>query len=133
MPDKTKQANKFDRLDDLDLLVEPFKSLIKRLILLLVEKKLTFKVLETYRTQERQDALYKARNSRIKRSKHQDGIACDFVHLVKGKIDWLDMKAYQEFGKCVKSFKELTWGGEWRTFKDFVHVELKNEYIKKRK
>ncbi|MBP7209593.1 MAG: M15 family metallopeptidase [Paludibacteraceae bacterium] len=113
------------RQTDIELLKEPFKTKIKELIQMLEEKGLSFKVFETLRDAKRQQYLLKTGASRIKRSKHQDAIACDFVHFKHGKYDWNDISAYKELGECVHEIGGLVWGGDWKKFKDYVHVELK--------
>ena len=110
--------------NDVEKLVEPFRSLIKKLMAEIESKGLPFAVYETWRLQKRQDELYKTGKSKILNSKHCQGKACDIVHKINGKWDWSDIKAYQQLGAIVAEYPELTWGGSWKTFKDYDHVEL---------
>ena len=95
------------------------------------------------RIQEEQQALYaKGRTVKgdvvtyldgvTKRSKHQDGLACDVIPYPEG----YDEEACKAFGELVvdvavmlkengKIDSEITWGGSWR-WKDFPHYEIKS-------
>jgi len=91
---------------------------------------LSIDVFEALRTQERQDFLRNEGSSRIKRSKHQDGKAVDFVVKLNGKWTWNTkdkrvLQVYQLLGKVAKE-EGLVWGGDWIKFVDMPHVELKD-------
>jgi peptidoglycan L-alanyl-D-glutamate endopeptidase CwlK len=84
------------------------------------------------RTAERQNELFKTGKSlcdgyKIK-SKHQSGKALDFYAYVDGKASWkiehltLVAAAFLQ-AASVLGYK-LHWGGFWKTFQDYPHVEL---------
>lgn len=105
---------------------EPFRGLINELIEKIKHYDLDFEVFETFRTPQRQMFLIRSGKSKTMKSKHLDGLACDFVHLKNGNFDWNDIRAYREFGDCVKEIKGLAWGGDFHNFFDGGHVELEN-------
>ena len=85
----------------------------------------------TYRSQEEQDMLYaqgrtlpgkKVTNAKV--SKHTSRTAFDIVIMVNGKPCWdvsnPSWKLAGEIGEIVG----LTWGGNFKKFKDFPHFEF---------
>jgi len=88
-----------------------------------------FGVTEGLRTVERQKELFKAGKSQTMKSRHIIGEAVDLVAYVNGKVDWT-WKYYEQIAVAMKqAAKELgiaiEWGGDWKTFKDGVHFQLK--------
>lgn len=95
------------------------------------------KVIFGMRTQEEQQALYaqgRTTPGKIvthmdgvkRRSRHQDGLAVDVVPY---PIDWKDLRRFNNFGWFVKGMAaamdiEITWGGDWKQFKDYPHFEV---------
>jgi len=74
------------------------------------------------------------KNGTTNKSNHQvkaDGFghAIDFVPFINGAINW---NADSQFAIIAKHIKEtavrigvkVVWGGDWKTFKDFPHIEL---------
>ncbi len=56
-------------------------------------------------------------------SKHNFGKAVDFAVIEKGKIVW-DVPFYKKtIGKYAQTVG-VSWGGNWKSFKDYPHVEL---------
>lgn len=56
-------------------------------------------------------------------SKHNFGDAVDFAFLdTAGNIDW-SQKLFTKLGASAKKFG-LSWGGAWKKFKDYPHIEL---------
>lgn len=56
---------------------------------------------------------------------HIYGLALDFVPMVNGKCMWdfnTNLVAYQTIVDLAKK-REMGWGGDWRSFKDFSHIE----------
>lgn len=91
-----------------------------------------FTVLEGLRTEERQRKLVAAGASKTMRSRHLTGHAVDLGAWVDGKVDW-SWPLYDKIAKAMKqAAKELgvkmTWGGDWRTFKDGPHFELQRKH-----
>jgi len=87
-----------------------------------------FTVLEGLRTKERQQQLVTKGASKTMNSYHITGHAVDIAPLVDGKVTW-DWKYYNLLAPIVKqAAKELgvniTWGGDWATFKDGPHWQI---------
>lgn len=87
-----------------------------------------FTVLEGLRTKERQKQLVAKGASKTMNSFHITGHAVDIAPLVDGKVTW-DWKYYNQLAPVIKQVaKELgvniTWGGDWKTFKDGPHWQV---------
>jgi peptidoglycan L-alanyl-D-glutamate endopeptidase CwlK len=98
---------------------------VKRAI---AESDLDFTVLEGLRTLERQKQLMAQGATRTMNSRHLTGHAVDLAPVINGAVSW-DWPLYHRLAKVVKAAaaKEgvaVTWGGDWRTFKDGPHWEL---------
>lgn len=84
------------------------------------------------RTAERQNELYLDGKSKAdgydKLSRHQSGKALDFYAFVDGKDSWdtehLAMVAAAFLQAASILGYKLKWGGLWKSFKDYPHVEL---------
>lgn len=89
---------------------------------------LPFIVTEGLRTLKRQRELVAAGASKTLRSRHLTGHAIDFAPLVGGEVTW----KWPPFAIVAKAFKQaaaeravaISWGGDWRSFKDGPHIEL---------
>lgn len=88
-------------------------------------------IVQTLRTFEEQDLLYqkgrtrpgpKVTNAKPGSSFHQYGLAIDFCLEINGKLVW---KVDKNWMIVVEKFKEygFIWGGDWKSFKDYPHVE----------
>lgn len=89
---------------------------------------LDFTVLEGLRTFERQKELMANGATKTMNSRHLTGHAVDLAPMIGGKISW-DWPLYNRLAKIVKAAAaaekvSITWGGDWRTFKDGPHWEL---------
>lgn len=89
---------------------------------------LDFTVLEGLRTIDRQKQLMAQGATRTMNSRHLTGHAVDLAPMVGGEIRW-DWPLYHRLAKTVKAAAAaekvaITWGGDWRTFKDGPHWEL---------
>lgn len=89
---------------------------------------LDFTVLEGVRTVDRQKELMKQGATKTLNSRHITGHAVDLAPMLGGKISW-DWPLYHRLAKIVKAAAvaekvPITWGGDWRTFKDGPHWEL---------
>ena len=87
-----------------------------------------FAVIEGLRTIARQRELVARGASKTMRSRHIHGFAVDIAPVIAGKISW-DWPAFYPLAAAIKSAAAaegvtLTWGGDWRTFKDGPHWEL---------
>lgn len=86
----------------------------------------------TYRSIEDQNKLYnqkpKVTNAKGGQSIHNYGLAFDIVILkeINGKwfADWKVDKYWLQVADFFKS-KGFVWGGDWKTFKDYPHFEVK--------
>lgn len=90
-----------------------------------------FGITEGVRSLERQKELVASGKSQTMRSYHLRGNAVDVVAYVDGKVSW-DWKYYEQIAKAFKeAAKELdvkiTWGGDWKTFKDGPHFQIEGE------
>ena len=89
----------------------------------------TFIVTEGLRTKERQKELFDKKLSRTMNSKHLTGNAIDIAVVKNGSITW----NFAEYKKVADLFKQcardlnisIVWGGDWISFKDGPHFELK--------
>lgn len=93
-------------------------------------------ILDGLRTQEQQEALYKAGATRTRESKHLTGDALDFGVLVDGKLRW-DWPLYDKLAETVYRASKHTgvhvvWGGAWhRKLTDFdCAAGAKEDYLK---
>ena len=88
-----------------------------------------FIITEGIRTIERQKQLVAAGASKTMQSKHLVGKAFDVAAKVGNEVRW-DWPLYDTIAKAVKeAAKQLNvpiqWGGDWKSFKDGPHFELK--------
>jgi len=93
-----------------------------------------FVITEGMRSKERQRELFAKGLSKTMNSRHLVGLAVDFAPLIDGEVTW-KWAACQRVAKAFKqSAAELkipiVWGGDWKTFKDGVHVELSRAVYK---
>jgi len=89
---------------------------------------LDFTVLEGLRTAARQKQLYDQGATKTMNSRHLTGHAVDLAPMIGGTIRW-DWPLYHQLAVVVKAAAKaekvpVTWGGDWRTFKDGPHWEL---------
>lgn len=89
---------------------------------------LDFTVLEGLRTLARQKQLMAQGATRTMNSRHLTGHAVDLAPMIDGKVSW-DWPLYHRLAKIVKAAAAaenvaVTWGGDFRTFKDGPHWEL---------
>jgi peptidoglycan L-alanyl-D-glutamate endopeptidase CwlK len=87
-----------------------------------------FSILEGVRTIERQRELLAAGASRTMKSRHLTGHAVDLGAYVGGRIAW-DWPLYNKIAEAMKAAArakkvKITWGGDWRSFKDGPHFQL---------
>ncbi len=89
---------------------------------------LDFTVLEGLRSLERQKQLRELGATKTMNSRHLTGHAVDIAPMVGGTVRW-DWPLYHQLAVIVKGAAKaenvpITWGGDWRTFKDGPHWEL---------
>lgn len=98
-----------------------------------------FSVICGFRGEKEQNEAYSRGNSKLKwpQSKHNQTPSLA-VDIVPYPIDWNDERRFRTLGTVVKEIwaqlpeekKEgwsLSWGGDWKTFKDFPHFELRKK------
>lgn len=89
-----------------------------------------FGITEGLRSLQLQKIYVSRGKSRTMNSKHLTGHAVDIVvYDENGEVTW-DLKYYREVAEHVKkvSFQlqiPITWGGDWKSFVDGPHFELK--------
>jgi peptidoglycan L-alanyl-D-glutamate endopeptidase CwlK len=89
---------------------------------------LDFTVLEGLRTPARQRQLFSQGATKTLNSRHLTGHAVDLAPMIGGKVSW-DWPLYHQLAAVMKAAAKaenvpITWGGDWRTFKDGPHWEL---------
>lgn len=109
-------------------LLEPLtRQLVQSLITAAQQMGNAMMIYETYRSQDRQQALFNngASNLRIV-GVHHYGLACDIVRVVNGEPSWKGDFTF--LGQLAQSCG-LIWGGDWgapnvkHSFIDSVHVQ----------
>jgi len=88
-----------------------------------------FAVIEGVRSRERQAKLVAKGASMTMNSRHLTGHAVDLAAWVDGGIRW-DWPLYYKLAAAMKQASEemniqITWGGDWKKFKDGPHFQLK--------
>lgn len=97
-------------------------------------------LVEGYRSPERQSQLA-AQGEHVTlaqagQSWHQYGLAADSAFMRDGKLviseqDPWAMRGYQLYGQVAKE-AGLVWGGDWKSIKDLMHVELRRPGVKRK-
>lgn len=95
-----------------------------------VIKEIDITIIEGHRTRTRQAQLVKEGKSQTMNSKHcYDPSRA--VDIAPYPIDWNDIARFKIAGEIVKTIAQklgikIVWGGDWGSFKDYVHFELHN-------
>lgn len=87
-----------------------------------------FQITDGLRSQAEQEDLLAKGKSRTIRSRHLTGHAVDVVAIEDGKVSW-DWNLYETIATAWKRAStetgiKVTWGGDWRGFRDGPHFEL---------
>lgn len=85
-----------------------------------------FEVTDGFRTIEEQRDYFNSGFSQTMNSKHLTGHAVD---LVPTPVRW-DREAFEPIAEAMKKASDIldipiVWGGDWKTFKDYPHFELR--------
>lgn len=124
---KSKLFNSNGVVRDVAMLYPPFKEKILNVLSLAKAAGLRVVVFETYRSQARQQTLFKRGATRLKTNgMHHYGVACDIVFLdEKGNPTWTEQERgdWAKLGKIIKS-QGLVWGGDWPRFTDKPHAQM---------
>ncbi len=87
-----------------------------------------FSIIEGLRTLATQKKYLATGATRTLNSRHLTGLAVDIAPYLDGKIRW-DWPLYHQLALVIKKAAAdeevpITWGGDWRSFKDGPHWEL---------
>ena len=90
---------------------------------------LDFIVIEGLRSEARQRQLFNQGASRTLNSRHLTGHAVDLLPIGPNGRAAFDWPLYHKLAPAVKAAAEaegvkITWGGDWKSFKDGPHFEL---------
>jgi peptidoglycan LD-endopeptidase CwlK len=98
-----------------------------------------FTIICGYRDKKGQEEAFASGASKLKfpNSKHNKWPALAF-DAVPYPLDWHDIKSFQELGDHIietwgsmtdeeKMGFDLSWGGTWKSFKDYPHYELRKK------
>lgn len=118
-----------ERVSSLDLLEPEFRRRMQNII---NDARLIYghelKIIETYRSRERQLDLYNQKKTKLKNvGVHHYSLAADVVKIVRGKASWEGDWTF--LGKLAEKHKVI-WGGDWgfpnrkTTFYDAVHLQM---------
>lgn len=91
----------------------------------------TIKITSGTRTYAEQDALFKkggVTKARGGQSNHNFGIAID-ITIFNGKTPVWESPKYKDLGQLGKSLG-FEWGGDWKSFKDEPHFQLRPPWAK---
>jgi len=116
-------------------LVQQAQIAARKFIAILTDQGKDVRLLSGTRTYAEQDALYrqgrngntqpKVTNAKGGQSNHNFGIAWDIGLFENGKYIVADSKYKQVPVLVLPQLPELEWGGNWNTFPDFPHYQLK--------
>jgi peptidoglycan L-alanyl-D-glutamate endopeptidase CwlK len=99
-----------------------FARALARLIREAEEKGIFVFVNELYRSQERQEQLYKEGKTKALHSAHLEGLAADLIVLRDGKPVMENCIEYQTLGQIWSAMGGI-WGGHFKSIYDIYHFE----------
>lgn len=100
-------------------------------------KQYDFSVLEGYRNKEAQELAFKNGKTQLHypygNHNKKPSLAVD---LAPYPVDWNNLERFKEmwirfdtlakyFKECGKITNDFEWGGNWKTLKDYPHIEIK--------
>jgi hypothetical protein len=116
-----------NRVTDSSLLEPMTRRLVAGLVASAHQMGIEVMIYETYRSQNRQQALFENGASKLRTvGVHHYGLACDIVRVVSGEPSWKGDFSF--LGQLARS-SGLIWGGDWgepsikHSFIDSVHVQ----------
>jgi hypothetical protein len=119
--------NSSKRVSDIELLEPVTRQKVLDIIADAKTHGIELMVFETYRSQKRQEELFKQGASKLQKvGAHHYGLACDIVKSIKGDPSWKG--DFSLLGQLAHEHG-LVWGGDWgnpavpHTFIDEVHVQ----------
>lgn len=93
-----------------------------------------FTVIETVRTLEQQRKNLAKGVSKTLKSRHipssNKSSLCEAVDIAPYPINWKDINSFKKLAEHIKKTADMLkisieWGGDWKTFKDYPHYQLK--------
>jgi len=107
---------------------------IKQLMLEAIKTSpIDFTIIETVRTIEQQKLNVAKGVSKTLKSRHipdtnKSGL-CEAIDIAPYPINWKDIERFKLLSNHIKQIANalkipITWGGDWKTFKDYPHYEL---------
>jgi len=124
---KSPKFTSVNRVADLDLLEPVTRQKVQAIIADAETHGIKLMVFETFRSRDRQKALFNQGASKLKNvGVHHYGLACDLVKEVGGEPSW---KGDFSFLGTFAKHNGLIWGGDWgepnvsHTFVDADHVQ----------
>ena len=89
------------------------------------KKGITIQLIETGRTPQRQDWLFKTAKSNARRFQSMHGVlsAFDVIPVVNGKVDWENLELFKKVADIARTLG-LTCGADWEHFRDYPHFSL---------
>jgi peptidoglycan L-alanyl-D-glutamate endopeptidase CwlK len=103
-------------------------DLVRVMKLAISRSPIDFTIIEGLRTVEQHRRYFAAGATRTMNSRHLTGHAIDIAPYLDGQVRW-DWPLYHKIAPVVKAAAAelgvpITWGGDWRSFKDGPHWEL---------
>lgn len=113
--------------------------LLRKLMIAAIESEqcpVDFAVTCGQRGEKEQNEAYAKGNSKLRypKSKHNKlpAMAVDVVPCPKGTPDWSDITNFIMLGNHIKQvakqlgvLEKISWGGDWNSFRDYPHWEIK--------
>ncbi len=132
-PEVVDNSLETDRIHEVDLknfegLDPAFSQKVKQILVQLTEKGWKPRVASGLRTVEQQQEKINQGRSSLndpRSSKHVQGLAADIIDSRYGwgdKAANLNFQFWNDLGEAARA-AGLTWGGDWKSFKDVAHVE----------
>lgn len=110
---------------------------IKRLMVEAIKTSpIDFTIIETVRSLRKQKENIKNGVSKTLKSRHIPGFnksgLCEAVDIAPYPIDWQDLERFRALAAHIKQTAlklniPITWGGDWTSFVDMPHYELKKQ------
>ena len=106
-------------------------KLVKLMKEAIKESPYDFMITDGLRSMERQQELFKQGKSKTLKSYHLTGNAVDIALIVNKEVNW-DFALYREVAKHIKKIAKeqgikITWGGDWKNFKDGPHFQIEED------
>lgn len=103
-------------------------KVVRRAVELCTAQGLDFRVMEGLRSLTQQKKNVAKGVSKTLKSKHLTGHAVDLIPMIGGKVTW-SWPPYHRMAPVIKQAARdvgvtVTWGGDWKSFKDGPHWEV---------